>query len=670
PPILQRLARRCLRKDLQGRLRDIADARLEIEEALAAESGAVAAPVAAPAPGTRRRPWLAAASAVAIAALAAVALYSGPWAPRESTSALRVTVPLAPGERIPPGPSPVVALSPDGRQLVYVAVRPPGRTRLFIRSLDRFEATPVPATEGATAPFFSPDGRWIGFHADGALQKVSLDGGVPFKVGDAASLSGAAWGPDDTIVFATAFPGDGLWRIPAGGGRPEPLTTPDAAREELRHIDPQFLPGGQTLLFTVVTRDGSVPALLSLRTQRWEHVTQARLEGGGARFLPSGHLLYAQAGGLVALPFDAETGTIAGTPIPLRERLATTATGGAQFDVSRSGTLVYVPARARGEARSLAIVDRDGRARHLGETSAAYAQPRFAADGRRLAVAIDSDAGTDIWVYDLQRGTRTRLTASGENAFPVWGPEPDQLTFYSARQVAWTLFRRNADGSAPAEALVTMSPPTRPAPGTPSMAQLLPGDLPVLSGANPQIPMSWSADGRRLAFIERKPSTERDIWVLERDTGTPVPFLVSPFDEWAPAFSPDGRFLAYVSDESGRAEVYVQPYPGPGGRWLISTDGGDEPVWSPDGRQIYYRHGTEIVSVGLQVTPVFSVGRGTVLFEAHDELTGEARNYDVSPDGRSFVVVRGDESPSMPQLHLVVGFVAELERAIRRGGEP
>ncbi|HXH06714.1 MAG TPA: hypothetical protein VNI83_08995, partial [Vicinamibacterales bacterium] len=602
----------------------------------------------------------AAAAALAAAALVALAAYLYPWTSSEPTPTLRVTIPLAPGDRLPPGPSPVAALSPDGRRLVYAAVRPPARTQLILRSLDAFEPVPVPATDGATAPFFSPDGRWVGFHANGAMYKVSVDGGAPLRIGDAASVSGASWGADDTIVFSTAFAGDGLWRIPAGGGRPEPLTAPDAARGELRHVDPQFLPAGDTLLFTIVTREGSVPAVLSLGTRRWHPVDRVRLEGGSARYLAGGHLLYAQAGGLVAVPFDPDRGEVTGAPVPLRERLATTATGGAQFAVSPSGTLVYVPARARAENRSLVMVDRNGRARPLTETHAGYAHPRLSADGRRLAVAIESDTGTDIWVYDLQRGTRTRLTASGENAFPVWGPDTRHLTFYSARQIAWTLFHRAADGSSPPEALITASPPGRPAPGTPAMAPLLPGDLPVLTGANPQLPMSWSADGRLLAFVERKPSTERDIWVLERDTGTPVPFLMSAFDEWGPAFSPDGRFLAYVSDESGRAEVYVQPYPGPGGRWLVSTDGGDDPVWSPDGRRLYYRRGAAIVSVTVQTVPAFSVGGATALFEALDETPGDGRNYDVSPDGSSFVVVRSEERAPVAHLHLVIGLVSEL----------
>jgi eukaryotic-like serine/threonine-protein kinase len=657
PAAIQRLIKRCLRKDTQTRLRDIADARLEIEEVLS-ETASFRPAAARARAFSRRALTLAGAAVVGALALVSVATWYFTRATDTATApGIRVAIPLVPGQRFATGPAPVLALSPDGSQLVYAAALAGTRTQLYARPLDRFEPAVIKGTDGATAPFFSPDGRWVGFHAADALQKVSLDGGTPLKIGDVASVASASWGEDDTILFATTA-GDGIWRVPAGGGVPQQITKPDAAKGETQHTFPQFLPGGKTALITVTIAGQAHPAVLSLDGNQWKTLSQIAI-GGGARFVEPDHLVYAQSGGLVAVGFDAAKGELRGSPVPLLERVEAPAYGAAQFAIARNGSLVYVPGRTSRPARTLMMVDRDGRAQPVGGGRAPYAHPRLSPDGRWLAVTVEGESGSDVWVYDLQRGTRTRLTASGENGFPVWTPDGSTVTYHAGSSDQWTLFSRASDASNRAEPLLTMDRAARG--GASPMANLLPGSVPTLSGTNPQFPMSWSGDGKALAFTERKPSAERDIWVMEKGS-EPSPFLVTPFDESAPAFAPDGRYLAYVSDESGRPEVYVQPYPGPGGRWLISTEGGTDPIWAAGGRELLYRSGDDIMAVAVQTAPAFTAGSPRRVLEARFEASEASRNFDVSRDGQRFVMVRSDESAAPLQFHAVFNWLSELQR--------
>jgi Tol biopolymer transport system component len=661
PAPIRRLLRRCLEKDPRRRLADISDVRIEIEEALGVASATISPLISVV---TKRR-WVYALASVVVALIATTGIAT--WllvrALHQTPSVERLAIPLGASQQLAAGLSPVLAPAPDGTRLVYVAARPGSRTQLFLRQLDQFDAAAIAGTEGASAPFFSPDGEWVGFFAGDALQKVAMEGGAPLKICDVPSMVSASWGHDGTIVFSTAFSGDGLWRVAANGGDPEQLTKPDVAKGELHHAYPQMLPRGKLVLFTVVTADASYPAVFSTDTQQWHTLSQVRMAFGGVQYVPTGHLLYAQIGGLVAIPFNIDRGEPTGAPFPLRERVELSAMAGAQFSVSPAGTgaLIYVPGRTSPLAGTLELVDRGGRASPLTEIRAAYSHPRFSPDGHQLAVTVDAEGGSDVWVYDLQRGTRTRLTAGGVSDFPTWAPDSRLVTFHAARPGPWNLYARPADGSAKIEPLMRTPQPPRPASGALNVDKLLPGNLPALSGANPQYPMSWTTDGRTLAFTERKPSGERDIWVLTSGSD-PVPFLVSPFDESSPAFSPDGRFLAYVSDETGRSEVYVQPFPGPGGRWLISTAGGDDPVWSANGRELFYRRGGALMAVLVRTAPLFEVGAQSRLFESHDEAPSEARNYDVSPDGGHFVMVQTEDAPSAQQFHVVLNWFSEFGR--------
>jgi serine/threonine-protein kinase len=527
-----------------------------------------------------------------------------------------------------------------------------------MRPLDELAARPLPGTEGANSPFFSPDGRWLGFYANGLLKKVSVAGGVPLTICEAPPLWSASWGENQDIAFATTLPGSGLWLVSANGGEPVSITTPKP--DEMLHGYPQLLAGGTQALFSVRRENGWRLALLSLKSRQWRLLGNGRVIGEGAQYLPTGHLVYAQSGGLIATPFDPSKGNLDQPPVPLLEHVGTSRLGGTYFAfASAAGTLVYVPAGTAVAERTLLRVDREGRAAPLIEARAGYEHPTLSPDGRKLAVTITTVAGSDIWIIYLDRGTRLRFTAGDSSAFAVWGPGGSKLAFQATAPGPWNLFWKSVDGGGESQPLLR-SPTVSPARSWPNTgANLLPGTLPTLSGAGPQFPASWAPDGSTLAFHERKPNGERDIWVVSPDKD-PVPFLLTPFDERSPRFSPNGKWLAYVSDEAGRNDVYVQPYPGPGPKWLVSTEGGTDPVWSRDGRELFYRRGDLIMGVTVTQQGEFSAGRPVRLFELRFDSEENGPNYDVSPDGKWFVVPRSEKGTAPGELHLILNWFAEV----------
>jgi len=573
---------------------------------------------------------------------------------------------LPPAQTLEQGRFPPIALSPDGKLLVYTAAVNGGRTNLYLRPLDDLAARAIPATEGASTPFFSRDGRWLAFYADGALKKVSVAGGVPLTICEAPPVSSATWGEHDTIVFATMLASSGLWLVSANGGDPAQITTPKA--DETEHGYPQLLPGGNEVLFSVRRKNAWHLALLDLRRRDWRILGNGRIIGEGAQYLLTGHLVYAQSGGLVATPFNPSSGTLDQPPVPLLEHIETPRFGGAYFAVAAAaGSLVYVPTGTTVADRTLLRVDRNGRVAPLVEARAAYEYPVFAPDGRRVAVTISSESGSDIFLLELGRTTRTRFTAGGTSAFPVWAPDGSRVAFQSTAPGPWNLFWKPLDGSESQPFLKVADPSASSWPST--GASLLPGTLPTLSGAGPQFPMSWSPDGSTLAFHERKPGGERDIWVVSAG-GDPVPFLITPFDERSPRFSPDGKWLAYVSDESGRNDVYVQPFPGPGPKWLVSTEGGIDPVWSRDGRELFYRKDDQMMAVSVAAARgAFSAGRPQRLFEIRFDAGDNGPNYDVSPDGKWFVMPRRNQGATPGELHLVLNWFGEVTARTQAAGQ-
>jgi eukaryotic-like serine/threonine-protein kinase len=660
PLRLQLLIRRCLQKSPNARLHDIADARIEIEDV--AHELVTASSQTTPIPRARSLPikplYVAALATVAVALFIAGALAGARWwtsstsPTRSSLSRVMITLPAP--LTLEKGRSSPVALSPDGTLLVYAASTDGGRPRLYFRPLNDLSARAIPDTDGASTPFFSPDGRWLAFYADGELKRVSVTGGVPLTICEAPPVWSATWGEGDTIVFATTLASSGLWLVSANGGMPAQLTTPES---DVAHGYPQILPGGSEVLYSVRQRNTWQLALLNLTDRKSRPLGNGRVVGEGVQYLRTGHLVYAQAGGLVALPFDPSTGSLDQPPVALPERLDASRFGGAYFAVAAgAGSLVYAPAGALVE-RTLLRIDRDGRAAPLSELRAAYEHQALSPDGRRVAAVIASEQGTDIWLIDRDRGTRTRFTAGGTSAFPVWSPDGSKIAFQSTASGPWNLFWKPLDGSAEMQPILASAPAGEWPPRT--GANLLPGTLPTLSGGGLLVPISWTPDGSTLAFVERKPDGDRDIWVVSPGSD-PAPFLVTPFDEHSPRVSPDGRWLAYVSNESGRSDVYVQPFPGPGSKWLVSTDGGTDPVWARSGRELFYRRARQMMAVSVGLREEFSSGRPQRLFELPVDARDDQAAYDTSPEGPWFLTVGSDRGAPPSELHIVLHWFDEL----------
>ncbi len=580
PAAIRKLLHRCLDKDPKRRLRDIGEARIAIEEI---SSGPTEAAVIHGASlqknWARVLPW----ALAAILAIVVVLLIIGNAlrAPRPPTRPIaRLLVALPPTDRLALGNTPVSSLSPDGSRLVYVANHA-GRAQLYLRSIpDRFEATPIPGTEGAETPFFSPDGQSVGFFAEGKLKKVSVSGGAPLTLCTAPLNRGASWGPDDTIIFTPAAAISGLFKVSAAGGMSEPLTAPDRKKGEITHRWPEILPGGKALLFTTSKGGGYDTAqisLLSLETGQ----QRVLVEGGTyARYVPSGHLVYARAGGLLAVPFDLKRLEVAGPPVSILEGVSMSPlTGAAEFSFSTDGSLAYIHAGPGAGEGILLWLDRKGESRPLPAPPRAYTSPRLSPDGQRLAVGIQG-AKPGVWLYDLARGSLTPLASSPLVSFPTWTPDGKHVAFGWGSNGPFNIFWMPADASGPAEGLTTSD--------------------------NMQFPNSWSPDGHMLAFTEADPTTGWHIWMLRLEADRkPQPFEQTPSNEGGAKFSPDGRWLAYESDESGQREVYVRPFPGPGGKWPVSTEGGTEPVWTRNGRELLYRNGDKMMVAVVETQPTF-----------------------------------------------------------------
>jgi Tol biopolymer transport system component len=644
PAKIRDLLRRCLQKDSQRRLHDIADARIEIEEAVAAP--AVAEP-AAPAKGIRAR-WQGAlqwgGAFLLLAAVTGMVVWN--WkstSPINSGSVSRIAITLPPGQPAGLEIGLAVALSPDGTHLVYAA-RQGGIQQLYLRPLAGLEAKPIPGTEGAVQPFFSPDGQWLGFFADGKLKKISVSGGPSISLADGADPRGASWGSQGMIVFAPTR-SSALMQVSDAGGTPQPLTHFEK-NDENTHRWPEFLPGGEALLFAAFRSGGNWNdaqiAVQSIGTGERRNLVRG---GTHPQYAASGHLIYAQGGNLMAVPFDPQRLEVMGTAVPVVEGvLQSTFTGAAQYSFSNTGSLVYVPGGAQATQRRLVWVNRNGAEQPLAAPARAYRGLRLSPDGREVAVAVEGQE-TEVWLYNLSRETLTRLTfQGGTNYNPVWTRDGKRIAFVS---VSRGLFWQLADGSGGLERLGF--------------------------GA----PYSWSPDGQVLACLGNNSSTGEGIWMLRLGDPSPgsgqgrkeEPFLRTPFNNGAAQFSPDGRWLAYASDESGRWEIYVQPYPGPGGKWQISTEGGTEPVWNPNGRELFYRSGDKMMAAEITTQPSFSAGKPKVLFAGQYQPSPNPvpnANYDVSPDGQRFLMLKpisaAEATPT--QINVVLNWFEELKRRV------
>ena len=618
----------------------MADARIEIEEALSEPPKALAPAemaisAAQPAPWRRAIPWMLAGLLAIMAAVTVWSLWRA--SPPAQRPVSRLVINLPKGQTFWEI-NPAVEISLDGTQIAYLALTGDSR-QLYVRRLNELKSRTIPGTAGTYHGDFFPDGKWLVFGGeDGLLKKVSLSGEALQTMCNYREIAGQgplglSWTPNgDALIFGGYY---GLFRVSADGGTPEVVAS--AVKDvEHYHAWPQVLPGGKAVLFTVGQESGTSVGLLSLETGERRTLIE---RGGRARYVPTGHLVYGWEDKLLAAPFDLDQLQLTGPPAVVLEGIAIyiRELGQTAFSVSESGSLVYIPGGL--SQRTLVWVDRQGAVEPLAAPPRVYDDPRLSPDGQRLAVQIGPEGNSDIWIYDIPRGTLTRLTFEGGD-IPRWMPDGKRVAFGSRRAGGpENLFWKAADGSGPAEQLT--------------------------ESERRQLPSSWSPDGQVLAFGELHPTTGYEIWVLPlQGERKPRPFLQTQFSERAPVFSPDGHWLAYTSNESGRSEVYVQPYPGPGGKWQISNEGGNEPLWAKNGRELFYRDGDKMMAVPVTTQPTFRAGAPTLLFEGqyHNDFNWSPPNYDVTPDGQRFLMIQPGEQEAATQINVVLNWFEELKR--------
>ena len=633
PRALDRVLRTCLAQKPDNRWQSVEDVGRQLEWIAQGEQES-AAPLK-----NNRIPILVAAAAALVAAVVAWTLKP---TPTSLSSPARFSLELpssAIGATHAGGVafSSSLAISPDGSTLVYTGSEGPV-LQLYQRRLDQFDSNAIPGTEGAGAPFFSPDGEWIGFFTLDRIKKARLDGGAPATICNCRGL-GASWGKDGHIYF-TASNQSGISRVSEDGGEPESLTqtNPEA---QFTHYSPHVLPDG-TVLFSIWNLNSTGELhLLSPESKETRPLGLDIPVALTATYLPTGHLLFETMSGLAAVRFDLARLETTGTPVTVVDEVFTdTALGIAHYAVSENGTLFYIPGLV--DSRILRV-DRGGRATQLLDAQHPYFIPRLSPDGTRVALVIydDSISQRHIWSYELDRGALTRLTfGEGHSTDPVWSPDGTRFAFVSNRSGIWKPYWKSSDGSG-------------------AVTEVAHGDRTVMTA-------SWSPDGEWLFFKEGGEAGNWDIGAVRVDgTEESRVLLGTSYEELFPSLSPDGRFLAYTSDETGRREVYVRAFPDLTGKRQISTNGGSEPVWAKNGGELFYRETRQLMSVPVRTQPEFSAGRPELLFEGQYEIEpfgGDASNYDVSNDGQSFIMI-GDAEQSQ-RLNIVLNWFDELERLV------
>lgn len=634
PGTLDTVVRRCLKKDPRERMRDVGDVRLALSgafETTAAMEGNTTSDLERP---VWQRPVVRLCSSLLLLSgllLFVVSVFDS--APVES---VRTRFVEPPAERMRfPRSARAIAISPDGRQLVYSA-----GNLLYLRRFDEPEAQEIPGTENGSAPFFSPDGLWVGFFTETEIKKIALSGGAPFTVAEVTNGLDGAWNEDDTIVFGIAGP-TALLQVSAQGGIPEALT-----ERENRNVDHDFLdflPGGDVMLFSVAIDGVNFDAgqIVAQRLSTGER--RVVIEGGFyPRWLSSGHLLYARGGGLFVAPFDAAALEITGDPREIVSGVMQSG-GGAHYSISREGTLVYLSGGVTGglSEKMLVSVDREGVETVLPIASNEYAAASVAPDGLRVVLEFFSVENTDVLISDVTRGTLSRLTTDvGVFSNPLWNHDGSGVVFASERTGEWGLYEQAVDGRDDASLLVE-----------------IPGALPFL------VPNSWTPNGEQLVFSYRMPGRSFDIGVVENDgSGEWSPLLDSPSLEKSANVSPDGQWIAYVSNETGVSEVFLEPFPGLGLKTQISVDGGQHPIWSPDGQELYYRtlNTGALMSVQISVDPSLTIGSPVQLGDGDYALSSFGlRMYDLFPDGDRFLMFREVEEEDH-LIHVVLNAFNEL----------
>jgi eukaryotic-like serine/threonine-protein kinase len=659
PPALDHAIRRSLAKEPERRWQNAGDLAGELQ--WIAEAGSQAG---APAPMISRRKlregvaWAAAALFVLTTIALAIGLVLR--APRPPQP-MRLSVEIGANATLYTGFGTSTILSPDGRRLAFVATGSDQKQRIYARSLDQLQAALLSGTEDARSLFFSPDGQWLGFFADGKLKKISVEGGAAVTLCDAVFGFGGSWGEDGTIVFAPDIRGP-LLKVSSAGGMPQPLTSLDQQAKEVTQRWPQVLPGGKAVLFTSNTHgadyEDANTVVYSMSSGQRKIVQRDAFH---ARYVPTGHIVYMHKGTLFAMPFDLKRQEVTGQPAPILEGVAAFPfDGDAQFSFSETGNLVYMVGPSGFQKVSIYWMDRQGKFAPLRETPGAYCCPMFSPDGKRLALQINDGRRFDIWVYEWERDTLTRLTfGSGENYLgPIWTPDGQRITYASLSDDGdiSELYWKRADGTGDAQRLTETK--------------------------GRKWPDSWSPDGKILAFDQLK-SNSADSWDILTMTmegneksgwkpSEPKPFLSGPFTYNLAAFSPDGRWLAYTSNESGNYEVYVRPFPGPGGKWEIST-GGSLPKWSRNGKELFYRtEDSKIMVASYSASGESFHADKSQLWSLvqFTDLGGSINDFDLEPSGKRIVVLRGSatgETSPVNKVSFIFNFFDELRRKVPTG---
>jgi eukaryotic-like serine/threonine-protein kinase len=637
PPAFDRVVRTCLAKEPDDRWQTAHDVMLQLK--WIAEGGSqagVPAPLVARRKSRERLAW-GVAALLALSTVSLAALYLA--RPRAVARAVRSSI-------LPPekttyhfisdaaGPP---AVSPDGLQIAFTARDSSAKAALWVRSLDSLAARELPGTNGAMYPFWSPDGRHIGFFADGKLKKIEAAGGPTLVLCDAADGRGGTWNRDGVILFEPHFR-EPLFRVAATGGKPAPMTKFDVARRETTHRFPVFLPDGKHFLYEAgshtVGTDSELHAIYlgSLGGEAPRLLVNARSKG----LYAAGHLLFVRQKTLMAQPFDAKSGKLSGEPFPIVGNVQEDpGFFTAVFSVSDNGVLAYQEAGGSVDQFQLTWFDRGGKKLEgIGPKGSVWS-PRISHDGRRVLFAI-GDPG-DLWIEDIARHVSTRLTfdPSDEN-YPVWSPDDSHVFFMSQRSGGGDIYGKASSGT-----------------GTDEL---------IFSSPLGKSPHSFSPDGRLLLLRTLNDKTKYDLEVLSLPDRKVTPFLHGEFDEFLGDFSPDGRFVAYSSNESGRSEIYVQPYPGPGGRWQVSTGGGADPVWRRDGKELFYLSpDRKLMAVGVKAGATFEAEAPLALFDAHIREDPD-RHFDVSADGQRFLITMPLGDDSTPPITLVQNWTVLLRQ--------
>jgi len=660
PESIRRLLRRCLHKDQGLRLRDIGDARIEIGDSADHPFKA--------APAQRRFSVLWPAVGAALMLVAGILidrLLTGHSSIPLSSSVVTSTIKVEPGlwldgmrrdtEMERPSRT-AMAISHDGRFVVYSAIEenpgPEARARLFMHRMDQPQATPIPGTEGGINPFLSPDDGWVGFWADRQLKKVSVEGGVPkILCNTSPQIFGASWGRNNSIVFSNGWT-TGLSIVSTDGGDPKPLTNPDPKRHEGSHRLPSWLPDGKALLFTIMKNVfDRQPRLALYRTDtgKWEELSP---DGADAKYISTGHLIFLSQATLMAVRFDPVNLKVIGQPSPLLKNImqaysddAGLHTGAGQFAVSDAGSLIYAAGGITpDEKRSLVWVDQSGKELPVTARQMDYTQPRLSPDFQRIAYATDG-RDSRVWVYDIGRDGINAVTEMARPFWPVWSSDGKQLIFGWFDPVVQNIFSRPFDGSVAMGRLTTST--------------------------NAQCPGSLWKDGKTLAIVEIRQDGNFDIALLDTGIGRVTPLLNSQYDEKFPEFSPDGRWIAYTSNKTGRQEVYVQDFPKMNSLEKVSSEGGIEPVWARDGKRLYYRWPDELPNqmwvVDIQTDGSFAAGKPHLLFQQSGYLwSAPIRAYDIDRNSQRFLMVKREQRKPTPvtEMTLVQNWFEDLKRRV------